>query len=447
MSLTNPPNCPVCGRKMVLRTARSGPHAGNQFYGCTGYPSCKGIVNLTDSRINPLNPSTNQPTHQTSTHNRQQITLPRIVRKKRVENSQVVECRPKGSNLQTRLFQNVHTLPEIVSKINKNRNELNHDHLNAFAQWRLDLPLSNPILDNFSVHILGVMEKILLRGSITFCSPCVEDTIKRIYRFTDAKIEEWMIYFQNVDQHPRSALYQTQFDSDSERKFYKKILPSIYNPEKIYPWFSSQIPTSSLTGKTIDPNSKQRIDFLICKPDCGKYVIEIDGPQHNGQMNTDQLRDQFLSQSGYHVIRITTKQINDNSWKNVPGLIELLDSINENSHIELSSSPILEALLFMKAASQFQIGLLEAIKGGWLNIYERASWKIKIVPPSWINSKNNWKRIIQSALEDFIDLLNNLYQLQNAKNLQLNAELFFNFQIEPTLTLKMHPLSVIIHEN
>ena len=38
--------CPVCGRKMVLRTARKGAHAGEQFYGCSGYPVCHYVKNL-----------------------------------------------------------------------------------------------------------------------------------------------------------------------------------------------------------------------------------------------------------------------------------------------------------------------------------------------------------------------------------------------------------------
>ncbi|MHB9130251.1 MAG: four helix bundle suffix domain-containing protein [Armatimonadota bacterium] len=36
-----PPTCPVCGKAMVLRTARKGQHAGSQFWGCAGYPECK----------------------------------------------------------------------------------------------------------------------------------------------------------------------------------------------------------------------------------------------------------------------------------------------------------------------------------------------------------------------------------------------------------------------
>ncbi len=37
-----PPVCPACGKKMVLRTARQGTRAGSRFWGCAGYPQCKG---------------------------------------------------------------------------------------------------------------------------------------------------------------------------------------------------------------------------------------------------------------------------------------------------------------------------------------------------------------------------------------------------------------------
>lgn len=36
------PACPTCTKTMVLRTAKRGDSAGNQFWGCAGYPSCKG---------------------------------------------------------------------------------------------------------------------------------------------------------------------------------------------------------------------------------------------------------------------------------------------------------------------------------------------------------------------------------------------------------------------
>ncbi|MCU7940935.1 MAG: restriction endonuclease [gamma proteobacterium symbiont of Bathyaustriella thionipta] len=34
-------SCPRCSHQLVLRTARRGQHAGNQFYGCSNYPRCR----------------------------------------------------------------------------------------------------------------------------------------------------------------------------------------------------------------------------------------------------------------------------------------------------------------------------------------------------------------------------------------------------------------------
>ena len=41
------PKCPKCDKPMRLRTAKQGSNAGSQFWGCTGYPECKGTVNFT----------------------------------------------------------------------------------------------------------------------------------------------------------------------------------------------------------------------------------------------------------------------------------------------------------------------------------------------------------------------------------------------------------------
>ncbi len=38
---TPTPLCRVCGRPMVLRTARHGRSAGQTFWGCSGYPQCR----------------------------------------------------------------------------------------------------------------------------------------------------------------------------------------------------------------------------------------------------------------------------------------------------------------------------------------------------------------------------------------------------------------------
>ena len=39
--------CPMCGSDMVLRKAKRGQYAGQQFWGCSRYPKCKGLLPYT----------------------------------------------------------------------------------------------------------------------------------------------------------------------------------------------------------------------------------------------------------------------------------------------------------------------------------------------------------------------------------------------------------------
>lgn len=41
---SQPPQCPQCGKPMVLRTAKKGTNAGNSFWGCPNYPTCRGVL-------------------------------------------------------------------------------------------------------------------------------------------------------------------------------------------------------------------------------------------------------------------------------------------------------------------------------------------------------------------------------------------------------------------
>lgn len=36
------PDCPLCAKPMAKRTAKRGANAGSAFWGCTGYPACRG---------------------------------------------------------------------------------------------------------------------------------------------------------------------------------------------------------------------------------------------------------------------------------------------------------------------------------------------------------------------------------------------------------------------
>ncbi len=45
----NAPVCPVCNKPMRQRKAGKGPHAGQPFWGCSGYPDCRGTRQIGDT--------------------------------------------------------------------------------------------------------------------------------------------------------------------------------------------------------------------------------------------------------------------------------------------------------------------------------------------------------------------------------------------------------------
>lgn len=47
ISDSDTPKCPKCGAPMIKRRAAKGDNAGKEFYGCSKYPKCRGIVPIT----------------------------------------------------------------------------------------------------------------------------------------------------------------------------------------------------------------------------------------------------------------------------------------------------------------------------------------------------------------------------------------------------------------
>lgn len=45
------PLCPRCNRTMIVRTARRGSNTGHQFWGCSGFPRCRGTRNIQNDSL------------------------------------------------------------------------------------------------------------------------------------------------------------------------------------------------------------------------------------------------------------------------------------------------------------------------------------------------------------------------------------------------------------
>jgi len=46
--IQSPPDCPACGKAMVERVAKRGAQTGRRFWGCSGFPACRGTRPVVD---------------------------------------------------------------------------------------------------------------------------------------------------------------------------------------------------------------------------------------------------------------------------------------------------------------------------------------------------------------------------------------------------------------
>lgn len=117
------PRCPVCNSPMVLRVARRGPYAGKQFYGCSKYPACKGILNLDE------NSSPGTATEST----KKQFVFPHHM-----------IARSKFQGYQAIFFENAAVSSGCLETLMAN--DIDEAYLMSFAQWRLDFPsIEHPV--------------------------------------------------------------------------------------------------------------------------------------------------------------------------------------------------------------------------------------------------------------------------------------------------------------
>ena len=247
-----PPTCPDCGGAMVIRTARRGPNAGGQFYGCTNFPNCRGTVDIgaTDPNAQGEPPHT-QPQH---------------------------SSRPLGARDFPRRFAledgNIHRQQLFIESVALPRPAVQHlaqDPLkpafqHALSQWKLDLPIASTQFETTTpppwVHMA---EKILKRGRLV---PIGEDLQHRLAdmitldRLDQVSGEEWRKTAQVVSlvdscypNDPRS------FDSDEEQSFYNDLID--YEGEHLNRWLIQQVALGGLTGNNEDLLTDQRVDFLL----------------------------------------------------------------------------------------------------------------------------------------------------------------------------------------
>ena len=398
------PTCPICGSPTQLRTARRGRNAGQQFYGCSRYPTCKGIVNIQSS------------TNVTTTQNNSSASSPRL------SLPRIFVSRPRSERLQVRFFQSVAVSASVLESLIEGG--LSDQTLRTFAQWRLDFqaPSQPPSWTERQRQAFAVAEKILTRGRLTLCSPILESVFTKKFIGTEpqpVKISQEML-IQSL-QHFNTNHW---LDSPPEKLFYQDYLPGKFGTAFLQ-WVTPQVELMSLLSTNAAPQLSGRVDFLICHPTKQPIIVEIDGERHRQQQELDGLRDEALSKEGFRVIRIPSAELEKLSGPNLSTLEQLL-AVEEGEPDEavLHNQKLVHFIHAVKVAHQIQLSTLQAIQIGLLPIADSSSWNISAdLNAAGLLNGNDSLFVLKAAIDDLIQFLRSHGQLYSIEVCKGNPKL------------------------
>jgi ATP-dependent DNA helicase RecQ len=386
---------------MVLHIAKRGPNAGGKFYGCSRYPKCKATVPFNSVDIEPVEPEKEK-------RSLTKTFFPRTL-----------IARARFQDYQTRFFETVAVPEDLLERINSEGIE--EEILKAFSQWRIDFPIeeSKSALTEKQRQIISVLEKVLTRGRITLPSPQIEKDFKEIFKSSKIESPLSLIEFLVIRGY-KKAQKSLWLDSKEENIFYEDILPKLLG-ENYEQFVIPQVEISSLFSPNLnmDTTGYQKVDFAIFYPlSEGKIIVEIDGEQHKGHIESDKERDRALEKHGYTVIRIQANEIQEGSGNQLAVLISKLSAIREKLNKEVASSDdeIIKFIHSIKIAHQIQIVLLQAIQSGFLSLKDKGLWHIVAdLDELGIFDKKEAAAILKKSAADFVELLAKISELYSVK--------------------------------
>jgi len=318
-------SCPKCGSGMALRTARRGPRAGRDFWGCENYPGCDGVVNLDGGEDGaPRTGPNRSPARRPDSSSTQQLSIePRV----RVHWSDLANQRqgwlstyvPCGGSLRN-------WRPQL-------RSSAAQDLGTAWMAWTYFPDAYQPVEDS-TIRVLAMMRKLLLRGSLP---PLVPDAERLLLQHLghdvlDPAPSEFAPRTSRPVDAPgfrsgkrwRSAgkLDRLPHDSPHEEQLLDGI--AAQRPLLVHELIP-QAPLDGLLrahGKNSD--SSRRVDLLVAR---SRAVVELDGEQHDAGRAVDDGRDAELAQIGYTETRIAARDAKDAApvIDNLPAEPEPLD--------------------------------------------------------------------------------------------------------------------------
>ncbi len=292
------------------------------------------------------------------------------------------------------------------------------DFFGAYSKFRIDLPKNSR---SQSTKSLKVIEKIVMRGRVTRLSRRLEEQIGGIVGIEDNEeqksskeliLELRGIYDSGYTKEWREELFDGEkrkdlSDRSLEAYFYEEILvPEVvkFGDKNI----KDVIPQAMFMSLTGDETDDRRVDFLVTHGK-NKIAFEIDDATHNAEQLRDRERDELLKKQGIVTVRISEKEIRDNSAR---GKVERALARIYEKYDNVIALKNRDFYLGVKLAHMVQVILVklqsEGVECGNKKIWfdEKLLFGIE---------KNKAEEIIKFAISDLKELEENIAEIYNER--------------------------------
>lgn len=374
---SNDPKCPKCDARMLKRLARHGPHRGNEFWGCSRYPKCKGIVSIDAPSTKP-----NLGASDALEKPPDLLYAERARHPRKVNWSDGSTDRTQWQARYSNCGGSLRSVPVADHLLGKRLTSC------WVARKRVG---SAQAADESVIRTVAMAHKILQRGSLPPLHPESERTLLTLCGFADSvstpgtDIDLAPQLNSPVDRDNTSAIQwfaedfqldrSLRFDSREELRFLANWVPRVLGASAGR-WITTQAPLDALlNGLGFEGAGARRVDFLFHAPQVPTFVVEIDGDQHGDQVLVDKDRDTALAEAGIEVIRIPTSELSSGEG---PGF-DRIKAIWKTP--ELPNNPDINVLRLRYGATHVHrlvLAILEGVAAGFLT---GKSWAIEIVDP------------------------------------------------------------------
>ena len=305
------PNCPTCDAQMILRTAKRGPNAGGQFWGCSGYPKkCKTTVALEQEGACVPGGTDPYDDPQPAIDWRENFSRPGWISQYEMVSSlpsyllQISELR----------FPEIQRLAGHTVFYRRSEAQLNDvsEGWACIAQalkkilQRGEAPLPTIEVEQHSISVAGLDDDVCPTADRADLS---HDPLRPRHAVNQSAVSGLLGKRRDFEfstkEFPLTGSGAGGLDSIREEQFLGGLAPALW--PRAGHFIHPQAPLNVISRSP--DGGDQRCDFFYASPHEQPVVIELDGDSHESEKSVDDQRDDDLVNAGVSVIRVPNNVI------------------------------------------------------------------------------------------------------------------------------------------